>query len=88
MSYKKAEEVLPVEIIEMIQQYIEGENIYISRKANKRLEWGTNTDTRNEIRDRDDRIYREYSQGVTMQELSVRYFLSSKSIQRIIRMKR
>ena len=88
MSYKKAEEVLPIEIIEMIQQYIEGENSYIPRKANKRLEWGTNTDTRNEIRDRNDRIYREYSQGVTMQELSVRYFLSSKSIQRIIRMKR
>lgn len=88
MSYKKAEEVLPVEIIEMIQQYIEGENIYIPRKAHKRLEWGTNTDTRNEIRDRNDRIYREYNQGVTMQELSVRYFLSSKSIQRIIRMKR
>ena len=38
MSYKKAEEVLPIEIIEMIQQYIEGENIYIPRKANKRLE--------------------------------------------------
>ena len=88
MSYKKAEEVLPIEIIEMIQQYIEGEKIYIPRKANKRLEWGTNTDTRNEIRDRNDRIYLEYSQGVTMQELSVRYFLSSKSIQRIIRMKR
>ena len=88
MSYKKAEEVLPIEIIEMIQQYIEGENSYIPRKANKRLEWGTNTDTRNEIRDRNDRIYLEYSQGVTMQELSVRYFLSSKSIQRIIRMKR
>ena len=88
MSYKKAEEVLPIEIIEMIQQYIEVENIYIPRKANKRLEWGTNTDTRNEIRDRNDRIYLEYSQGVTMQELSVRYFLSSKSIQRIIRMKR
>jgi len=33
MSYKKAEEVLPVEIIEMIQQYIEGENIYIPQKS-------------------------------------------------------
>lgn len=88
MSYKKAEEVLPVEVIEMIQQYVEGENIYIPKKAHKRLEWGTNTNTRSEIQSRNDRIYMEYSHGMTMQELSVRYFLSSKSIQRIIRMKR
>ena len=88
MSYKKAEEVLPIEIIEMIQQYVEGENIYIPRKAHRRLEWGTNTNTRSELQSRNDRIYMEYSHGMTMQELSARYFLSSKSIQRIIRMKR
>ena len=29
---KKAEEILPMEIIELIQQYVDGENIYIPRK--------------------------------------------------------
>ena len=32
MSYRKAEEILPRELIEVIQQYVDGENIYIPRK--------------------------------------------------------
>ena len=31
MSYIKAESVLPQNIIEIIQQYIDGENIYIPK---------------------------------------------------------
>ena len=32
MSYIKAEEVLPQNVIAMIQQYIDGQNIYIPKK--------------------------------------------------------
>ena len=32
MSYIKADEVLPQNIIRLIQQYIDGENIYIPKK--------------------------------------------------------
>jgi len=34
MSYKKAEHILPLEIIELIQNYVDGECIYIPRKKN------------------------------------------------------
>ena len=37
MSYRRAEEILPMEIIELIQQYVDGENIYIPKKEGKRL---------------------------------------------------
>ena len=40
MGYIKAEEILPVEIIELIQQYVDGTNIYIPRKQENRQEWG------------------------------------------------
>ena len=40
MSYIKAEEVLPQNVIAMIQQYIDGQNIYIPKKNNSRAEWG------------------------------------------------
>lgn len=43
MSYIRAEEVLPVEIIEMIQQYADGIHLYIPRKLENCLEWGQNT---------------------------------------------
>ena len=36
MSYIKVEEILPIEIIEMIQQYVDGANIYIPRKKDNR----------------------------------------------------
>jgi len=38
MGYKKAELVLPIEIIELIQNYVDGEYIYIPRKDNERRE--------------------------------------------------
>lgn len=35
MGYKRAEEVLPKEIIALIQQFVDGESIYIPRRAEK-----------------------------------------------------
>lgn len=40
MGYIRAEEILPVEIIELIQQYVDGANIYIPRKPENKREWG------------------------------------------------
>ncbi len=31
MGYIRAEEILPIEVIELIQQYVDGKNIYIPR---------------------------------------------------------
>ena len=55
MSYIKAEEILPKEVIEIIQQYISGANIYIPCKEKK--EWGSQTDIRAYYKSRNDKIY-------------------------------
>ena len=54
MSYRKAEEILPRELIEVIQQYVDGENIYIPRKLEHRKGWGERTQAPfdHEFRDR------------------------------------
>ncbi|MFQ9548404.1 MAG: CD3324 family protein [Lachnospiraceae bacterium] len=49
MSYRKAEEILPRELIEVIQQYVDGENIYIPRKLEHRKGWGERTQARQEL---------------------------------------
>lgn len=85
MGYIKAEEILPLEIIELIQQYVDGQNIYIPRKADNRLEWGSGTQIREELYSRNQQIYSDYLRGMKMSELAERYYLSIKSIQRIIR---
>ena len=85
MGYKRAEEILPTEIIALIQQYVDGQNIYIPRKEHGRKEWGSATDTRQVLKQRNDRIYADYLAGMKVCELADQYFLSVKSIQYIIR---
>ena len=85
MGYIRAEEILPIEIIELIQEYVDGANIYIPRKQENRQEWGAKTAYKCELRKRNDSIYKDFLAGVTVNELAERYYLSEKSIQRIIR---
>lgn len=85
MGYIRAEEILPIEIIEMIQQYVDGTSIYIPRKADNRAAWGQTNQAKERIYARDKRIYQEYKNGIKVLELAERYYLSEKSIWRILR---
>lgn len=85
MSYRKAEEILPQELIDWIQEYIDGENIYIPRKAEHKKEWGSSTTIKQELSQRNQNIYSDAKNGFSVRELSKQYFLSEKSIQRILR---
>lgn len=84
MSYKKAADVLPEELIDLIQNYVDGEYLYIPRKEMNRKAWGENTDRKKETQVRNREIYRRYREGVPVSHLSEDYYLSSKSIQKII----
>ena len=85
MGYMRAEEILPNEIIALIQQYADGINLYIPRKEESRKEWGAGTQIREELRVRNQAIYQGYLEGLKVSDLAVKFFLSEKSIQRIIR---
>lgn len=85
MGYIRAEEILPVEIIELLQQYVDGANIYIPRKEEKRVGWGMTNKAKERLRGRDEKIYKDYLCGVPVGELTKRYYLSDKSIWRIVR---
>lgn len=88
MSYKRAIHILPSYLLEQIQAYVDGEFIYIPRKSSNKKEWGSKTSTRNELQQRNIRIYEDYLAGNNLYELSEKYFLSTKSIQRIMRTQR
>lgn len=84
MSYRKAEKILPIEIIELIQNYVDGEYIYIPRKVETRRNWGEGTKIRQEYQKRNLCIFIDYKNGLKVSELAEKFFLSEKSIQRII----
>lgn len=85
MSYIRAEDILPKDVLELVQQYVDGQMIYIPRKSECHLSWGTGTDTKRDLMIRNSKMYEEYRSGMTVRELSERYFLAEKSVQRIIR---
>ena len=84
MSYIKAEEILPEELIRQIQEYADGVYIYIPRKPGTRHPWGQETDYKAELKLRNDRIRKDYASGESITILSQRYHLSEKSIRRIL----
>ena len=84
MGYRKAVKILPPEVVALIQQYVDGEYIYIPRKEENRKSWGESTDYRREMEERNRKIYADYRNGMNTEMLSGKYFLSDKSIQRII----
>lgn len=83
MSYISAEEILPKELIETIQQYVSGKSIYIPCKEKKI--WGSETRARQFYVNRNREICVKHQNGVSVKMLASEYSLSVKSIQRIIR---
>lgn len=84
MSYLKAEVILPAELLTEIQKYISGRNVYIPAKQDKKLNWGMKSGYRQELKDRNSEIFSLHLQGVRISELASRFYLSEKSIYRII----
>lgn len=83
MSYINAEEVLPKELIDMIQEYVDGQGIYIPAKEKK--EWGSQTETKKYYKTRNNEICEKHKKGISVSVLAISYALSEKSIQRILR---
>ena len=87
MGYRKAADVLPKQLIAEIQKYIDGEMLYIPRKCEEHSRWGEKSGTRESWELRNRRILEEYCSGKSISDLAENYFLSVKSIQRILREK-
>lgn len=84
MGYKKATDILPRDILRVVQQYIDGEYLYIPRIETERQAWGAKTETKRMVRTRNREIVAERRAGCSAAELAERYFLSVKTIHKIV----
>lgn len=85
MGYIKAQDILPEDVLTLVQRYVDGQMLYIPRRPGQHKSWGAGTQTREDLQDRNQKIYAGHMSGMTVTELSGEYFLTEKSIQRIIR---
>ena len=81
MSYINAKDVLPNELISEIQKYVDGVNLYVPRIFEKRRK---DNSYKQEIYERNKQIYEMFMLGNTVTELAAKYYLSNKSIYRIL----
>ncbi len=81
MSYINANIVLPKELIKEIQKYVNGVNLYIPKVSKTKIAYNN---YQLEIYKRNQEIYEMFLQGIKVSELAVKYYLSAKSIYRIL----
>jgi len=85
MKYKKAQEILPQDIIELIQEYVDGGYLYIPTKNDTKKSWGEKSGLKKELSERNKEIFNKYNKGISVKELVNQYYLTESSIRRIIR---
>ena len=84
MSYIKAEEHLPEELIREIQKYVQGAQIYIPGVAEQKLSWGEKNGTKQKLASRNNSIREMKGSGWKIDDLADHFNLSSDSIRKIL----
>lgn len=84
MKYINANSILPISLIEELQNYIQGSYIYIPSRNENKKGWGELSGYKREIEKRNKKIRMDYKHGKSLEELSKSYFLSIHSIKKII----
>lgn len=84
MKYQNANNVLPDHLLQELQQYVQGEYLYIPTRQSCYKKWGEKSGIRKILADRNKGIINKYKQGFTMTNLAQEYCLSIHSIKQII----
>lgn len=84
MGYHNGKDILPIELLIMIQQYVDGDYIYIPRKSENRKAWGEAKQSKQQTVKRNLEIYQKYLSGSSVIDLANEYFLSPKTIYSIL----
>ena len=88
MSYIKAKHVFPQSLLIEIQKYVQGELVYIPKSPTNRSKWGTGTDTKRALAQRNEKIYQDFRAGASISLLAKSYNLAEETIKKIVYVKR
>ena len=86
MKYINAKEILPIDLLKIIQNYIDGEYLYIPT-CGKKKSWGESSGGKMELAKRNMAIKDKHHQGYSVAKLAREYYLSESNIRKIIKKK-
>lgn len=84
MKYRNAAAVLPQELLEELQKYVQGEALYIPKPPETHCRWGDRSGGRQLIADRNQQIRERFRGGDKIDHLADEFALSVESIRRIV----
>ncbi|WP_025692101.1 CD3324 family protein [Paenibacillus zanthoxyli] len=84
MKYTNAKHILPEKLITEIQQYIQGETLYIPKQEKASRKWGSISGGRQWIDRRNAAIRQAFRNNSSIGQLAEEYFLSADTIKRIV----
>ena len=82
MKYRNATEILPPQLLQELQQYAQGETLYIPKV--KRESWGEGSGAKKFYSSRNSDIRKQFSHGVAMEQLSNKYSISEDAVKKIV----
>ena len=84
MRYLNAKDVLPPEVLALVQEYSGGALIYVPKKDEEKVGWGQKNGARAQVHMRNSSIIEAYQNGVSVDELIEEHCLSEASIRKIL----
>ena len=81
MGYRNGKDLLPPALLKLVQQYAEGECLYIPRTHRNQQTSGQPT---GRLTQRNAEIRRRYAAGCSVRQLSAEYYLSPQAIYKIL----
>jgi len=84
LNYKNAKDIFPPELLREIQNYVQGERVYIPQVDQVRRSWGKKNGAKEEITFRNNEILKKYKAGFSIDALSELFCLGNESIRKIV----
>lgn len=84
MKYINAKSVLPRELVEELQRYVQGGYLYVPAAEEQHRCWGELSGYKEMLLQRNAEIKMEYENGSSMEYLVEKYHLSEHTIRKII----
>ncbi|ABX41898.1 CD3324 family protein [Lachnoclostridium phytofermentans] len=83
MKYINAAEILPDNLLNEIQRYVNGEVLYIP-SVKKEIKWGERNGTRQYFESRNRVIKQKFQIGITIEQLAEEFGLAYETVRKIV----
>ncbi|ETT87562.1 CD3324 family protein [Viridibacillus sp. FSL R5-0477] len=84
MRYVNAQDIIPQKLLAEIQQYVQGDLLYIPKLEKNRVKWGVHSGERKRLSIRNAQIRDAFRNGSSLTNLAEQYNLSVETIKKII----